>query len=472
MEAKRGGEVVCVTGGSGFIGSCLLHLLLRRGYTVHATVKNLEDEKETKHLEAMEGAESRLRLFQIDLLDYDSIVAAVTGVAGVFHVASPCIVDKVDDPQRELLDPAVKGTINVLTAAKEVGVRRVVVTSSISAMAAGPNNLPDVAKDENCWVDEEYGKQNGGELLDPAIKGTINVLTAAKELGVRRVVVTSSISAIIPSPNWPADVVKNEDCWTDEEYCKRKGIWYPLSKTLAEKAAWEFAEGRGLDIVVVNPGTVMGPVIPPALNASMQMLLRLLQGCTEVYEDFFMGSVHVKDVALAHLLVYENTSATGRHLCVEAVSHYGDFAAKVAELYPEYNVPKLPKDTQPGLRRSKDASKKLIDLVWNGALYGLWGSQIPTAEAPNPALKSSAMDALRLLLIFSLISASAAVDSGDKVSFEVYYESLCPYCSNLIVNYLYKLVDSDLISITDFKLVPYGNAKIRPNGTITCQELE
>ena len=53
-----------------------------------------------------------------------------------------------------------------------------------------------------------------------------------------------------------------------------------------------------------------------------------------------MGSVHVKDVALAHILVYENTSATGRHLCVEAISHYGDFAAMVAELYPEYNVPR------------------------------------------------------------------------------------------------------------------------------------
>lgn len=53
-----------------------------------------------------------------------------------------------------------------------------------------------------------------------------------------------------------------------------------------------------------------------------------------------MGSVHVKDVALAHILVYEDKSATGRHLCVEAVSHYGDFAAKVAQLLPEYNVPR------------------------------------------------------------------------------------------------------------------------------------
>ncbi|XAR58882.1 Cinnamoyl-CoA reductase [Bertholletia excelsa] len=236
----------------------------------------------------------------MDLLDYASIFAAVKGAVGVFHVASPCIVDEVKDPEKE--------------------------------------------------------------LLDPAIQGTNNVLTAAKELGVRRVVVTSSISAITPSPNWPADVIKNEDCWTDEEYCKKKGLWYPLSKTLAEKAAWEFAEEKGLDVVVVNPGTVMGPVLPPGLNASMLMLLGLIKGSTETYENFFMGSIHVKDVALAHILVYENTSATGRHLCVEAISHYGDFAAKVAELYPEYNVPRLPKDTQPGLLRAKNASKKLMDL--------------------------------------------------------------------------------------------------------------
>ncbi|KAB1202252.1 Cinnamoyl-CoA reductase 1 [Morella rubra] len=294
------GEVVCVTGGSGCIGSWLVRLLLDRGYTVHATAQDLKDENETKHLQAMEGAEARLRLFQIDLLDYGSIVPAVHGCAGVFHLASPCIVDEVQDPEKQ--------------------------------------------------------------LLDPAIKGTIHVLTAAKEAGVSRVVVTSSISAITPSPNWPADKVKVEDCWTDIEYCKQKGLWYPLSKTLAEKAAWDFAKEKGLDVVVVNPGTVMGPVIPPRLNASMLMLVRLLQGCTDTYENFFMGSVHFKDVALAHLLVYENKAATGRHLCVEAISHYGDFAAKVAELYPEFKVPRLPKDTQPGLLRSKNGSKKLMDL--------------------------------------------------------------------------------------------------------------
>nr|XP_043609508.1 cinnamoyl-CoA reductase 1 [Erigeron canadensis] len=298
--AESIGEIVCVTGASGYIGSWLVRLLLDRGYTVNATVKNLKDEKETKHLEALEGAQSRLRLFQIDLLDYDSIVAAVTGTSGVFHLASPCIVDKVHDPEKE--------------------------------------------------------------LLAPALKGTHNVLRAAKELGVKRVVVTSSVSAVVPSPNWPADVPKSEDCWTDVEYCKQKELWYPLSKTQAEKAAWEFAKENGLDVVVVNPGTVMGPIIPPTLNASMLMILRLIQGCTETYENFYMGSVHVKDVALAHILVYENRAATGRHLCVEAICHYGDLAAKVAELYPEYKIPRLPKDTQPGLMRFKNAAKKLMDL--------------------------------------------------------------------------------------------------------------
>ncbi|XP_074267825.1 cinnamoyl-CoA reductase 2 [Silene latifolia] len=296
-------EVVSVTGGSGYIGSCLVSLLLDRGYTVHATVKHLNDENETKHLQSLQGADTRLRLFQIDLLDYESILAAVTGTSGVFHLASPCIVDQVQDPQ--------------------------------------------------------------SQLLDPAVKGTHNVLTAAKEAGVKRVVVTSSVSAIHPSPTWPHDKIKDEECWADVDYCRQHGLWYPLSKTSAEKSAWEFSKQNELDIVVVNPGTVMGPILPPTLNASMLMLLRLLQGSTETYQDFFMGSVHVKDVAMAHILVYENKSATGRHVCLEAISHYGDFAAKVAQLFPHYNVPRLPKDTQPGLMRATDASNKLMDLGLN-----------------------------------------------------------------------------------------------------------
>ncbi|XP_057782585.1 cinnamoyl-CoA reductase CAD2-like [Salvia miltiorrhiza] len=295
--AEKEGEVVCVTGASGFIGSWIVHLLLRRGYAVRATVKNLGDERETKHLEAIEGADSGLRLFQIDLLDYDSIAAAIRGATGVFHVASPCIIDQVDDPQRELLDPAIKGTLNVLTAAKNLDVRRVVVTSSISAMIASATSLADVG----------------------------------------------------------------EDCWIDEDYCRQNGLWYPLSKALAEKAAWKFAEENGLDIVVVNPGMVVGPVLPPALNSSMQLMVHVLQGC-DFSERFFMALVHVKDVALAHVLLYENTSAAGRHLCVESLSRYDEFAEQMERLYPEYKLPRFSTDKQRGSAKALAALKKLIDL--------------------------------------------------------------------------------------------------------------
>ncbi|XP_034573453.1 phenylacetaldehyde reductase isoform X2 [Setaria viridis] len=213
------GETVVVTGASGFIGSTLVRRLLDRGYNVHAGVLNPDDKAETDHLLALAAGagEGRLRIFRCDLLDRAAILDAARGCSGVFHLASPCTIDPVSDPQKQLIVPAVEGTLNVLRAAKEAG-------------------------------------------------------------GVRRVVLTSSNSAIMPSPGWPAGEVPDERCWTDIDYCEKNGLWYSVSKTLAEKAAWKFAEENGVDVAVVNPGAVMGPIIPPTINSSMSILLRLLQG--------------------------------------------------------------------------------------------------------------------------------------------------------------------------------------------------
>ncbi|XP_019054984.1 PREDICTED: cinnamoyl-CoA reductase 2-like [Nelumbo nucifera] len=118
-----------------------------------------------KHLETLEGAEFRLRLFQIDLLDYDSLMATINGTVSIFHLASPYIVDKVKDPKRELLDPVIKRTINVLKAAKECEVRWVVVTSSIFAIIPSRYWPADVVKGENCWTDVDYCKHTGVSFL-------------------------------------------------------------------------------------------------------------------------------------------------------------------------------------------------------------------------------------------------------------------------------------------------------------------
>ncbi|GJM92684.1 hypothetical protein PR202_ga09176 [Eleusine coracana subsp. coracana] len=313
-----GGHLVCVTGGSGFIGSWLVHRLLDRGYTVHATVKNLQDEGETKHLLALDGADTRLRLFQMDLLDPASIQPAIDGALGVFHLASPMILEADD-------------------------------TEAIFSAQSTSHK----------------------DLLEPAVKGTLSVLRAAKHSGVSRVVLMSSQVAIAPNPNWPADKVIDEDSWADIEWFKKLEFWYGVAKTRAEKAAWEFAAEEGLQLVVINPGMVIGPTLTPSLNVSLHLLLQILQGERVDLDDFFIGCVDVRDVAHSLITLYENPSAQGRHLCIESITRLIDFTDKVADMYPEFSVQsfffltyasEFRRTNKKWLMRAKDPAKKLIDL--------------------------------------------------------------------------------------------------------------
>ncbi|KAJ3669344.1 hypothetical protein LUZ60_011294 [Juncus effusus] len=301
-EEKR---VVCVTGGSGYIASWLVKLLLERGYTVRASVRDPNDPRKTEHLRALNGAEERLHLFKANLLEEGSFDEIMHGCECVFHTASPFFNNPVD-PQAELLDPAVKGTLNVLNSCKKSEtVKRVIVTSSLAAV-----------------------------VVDEKPKGS--------------------------------DTVVDETFWSDTEFCEKFKIWYVLSKTLAEKAAWKFSKENEMDLVMINPGMVIGPLLQPTLNTSSGSILKLIDG-TPTFPNSVMGWVDVRDVAMAHILAYENPSANGRYILVEIMSHYSDIVKVIREIYPHLKLPEKCADENPFppvFQVSKDKAKSIgIDFI-------------------------------------------------------------------------------------------------------------
>lgn len=147
------GRTVCVTGAGGFIASWLVKRLLQKGYTVRGTVRNPVDPK-NDHLRALEGAAERLVLVRADLLDPESLVAAFQGCEGVFHAASPV----TDDPEK-MIEPAIRGTRYVLSAAADMGIKRVVFTSTIGTVYMNPYRDADKPVDDTCWSDLDYCKK-------------------------------------------------------------------------------------------------------------------------------------------------------------------------------------------------------------------------------------------------------------------------------------------------------------------------
>ncbi|XP_038905364.1 cinnamoyl-CoA reductase 1-like [Benincasa hispida] len=292
--AVSSGQIVCVTGAGGFIASWLVKLLLEKGYTVRGTVRYPDDRKNA-HLKELDGAEERLTLYGADLLDFESLRAAITGCDGVFHTASPV----TDDPEK----------------------------------------------------------------VEQAIIGTKNVIMAVAEAKVRRVVFTSSIGTIYMNPNRSPDTVVDESCWSDLDFCKNTKNWYCYAKTVAEQTAWAMAEEKGVDLVVVNPMLVLGPLLQQTVNASVAHIMKYLTGSVKTYVNAVQGYVHVKDVAKAHLLVYETPSAFGRYICVETMLHRGELVEILAKFFPEYPIPtKCSDQVNPKKKPYKYSVKKLKDL--------------------------------------------------------------------------------------------------------------
>ncbi|KAL7605098.1 hypothetical protein Lser_V15G15619 [Lactuca serriola] len=269
------GKVVCVTGASGFIASWLVKLLLQRRYTVHATVRSLDDPKKTQHLLSLDGAKERLSLFEANLTEEGSFESAVNGCECVFHMASPVIPSvSVSDPKAKLIDPAVKGTLNVLkSAAKVSSLKRVVLTSSMSAVMF---------------------------RVEP------------REFGA----------------------VVDETWFSDPKTCEQKKLWYPLSKTLGEDAGVTFCKEKGLDLVVVNPGFVIGPILQPTLNTTSEWVMGLIATGKEIFPDGIYRLVDVRDVANAHILAFENPEANGRYCVVGVVTRSSEIMKILNKHYP------------------------------------------------------------------------------------------------------------------------------------------
>uniref|UniRef100_A0A7N0T1Z0 NAD-dependent epimerase/dehydratase domain-containing protein n=1 Tax=Kalanchoe fedtschenkoi TaxID=63787 RepID=A0A7N0T1Z0_KALFE len=272
---------VCVTGASGFLASWLVKRLLQSNYYVVGTVRDPSNENKLAHLWKLDGAKERLKLVRAELTEEGSFNEAVAGCDGVFHTASP-VFGSVSDPMANMVEPAVNGTLNVLRSCKRSpSLRRVVLTSSSSAVRARDDIDPDVPLDESSW---------------------------------------SSV-----------------------ELCQRFQIWYALSKTLAERAAWEFCTQNNIDLVTVLPSFVVGPSLPPELCSTASDVLGLLKGETHRFEwQGRMGYVHIDDVASCHILVFEHEDAGGRFLCSADVVENNELAALLSKWYPTLPIPNRP----------------------------------------------------------------------------------------------------------------------------------
>ncbi|MBA0742980.1 hypothetical protein Gogos_005705, partial [Gossypium gossypioides] len=233
--------------------------------------------KKVAHLWRLEGAKERLKSVRADLLEEGSFDDAIMGCQGVFHTASP----------EEIVEPAVKGTVNVLGSCKKnPSLRRVVLTSSSSAVRVKHDIHSNTPLDDSSW---------------------------------------SSLQL----------------CRSLEFLVERGKLWYALAKTLAEKAAWEFCTENKIDLVTVLPAFVVGPSLPPDLCSTASDVLALLKGETELFQwNGRMGYIHIDDVALCHILVYEHEGASGRYLCSSTVIDNDELVSILSARYPSLPVPK------------------------------------------------------------------------------------------------------------------------------------
>jgi dihydroflavonol-4-reductase len=226
---------ILVTGGSGFVGGHVILQLLDAGHDVRTTVRSLAKEQAVRDTLTQAGAKNldRLTFVAADLNLDAGWAEAVAGCDYVQHVASPFPLAQPKD-ENDLIRPAVDGTLRVLRAARDAGIKRVVLTSSFAAVGYGHGDQA-AAYTEADWTNVD------GPAVQPYMK----------------------------------------------------------SKTLAERAAWDFVEreGNGLELAVVNPVGIFGPVLNEDLSTSIEIIKRMLEGGLPGAPRLYFGVIDVRDVA-------------------------------------------------------------------------------------------------------------------------------------------------------------------------------
>ncbi|XP_077235522.1 noscapine synthase SDR1-like [Tasmannia lanceolata] len=316
MEGEKKG-VVCVTGGAGHLASWLIMRLLQHGYSVRTTVRSDPNfNEDTSHLKILPGASENLEICNADLSVPNSFDAIIDGCIGVFHVAHPTnvFVDSTES-QDSVIKIAVDGTLGILKAcSNSKTVKRIIYTSSVAALMFNKSNEDLQQVDENVWTDLEFCRTHYGH-----------------------------------------------------------GSTYFISKTLTEKAALEFAEERGLDLVTLLPSMVVGPFLIPYFPLSFYTALALIRGdrdqCNLLKKT---PLVHIDDVASAQIFLFECPEAKGRYICSSLSIPIRGLAKFLSTRYPEFEIPpdllrEVEEDEEEPIRLS---SEKLLNLGFKFK-YGL-----------------------------------------------------------------------------------------------------
>ncbi len=273
MSSQKPSRIL-VTGASGFIGGHCVLDLLNHGYEVRGTTRSQDRADQVKQIMSAHGADvTRLSFAEASLTDKICWPNAMADCDAIFHVASPVPTVQPKDPE-EVIGPARAGTMNVLEAAAEANIKRVILTSSVASILGGISE------------DRTYTAADWSDPDDPHL-----------------------------TP-------------------------YSLSKTLAEKDAWQFCSENGIHLTTIHPSLVLGPALEEDYGSSLEALAKLLKFEVPLLPRFGFEIVDVRDVAALHRIALENeASVTQRLIASNGFLWFREIAAILKAQYPERRIP-------------------------------------------------------------------------------------------------------------------------------------